>query len=97
MGGAVEKEIWLFNTKKTGMQGVNPFDDSSANKRTGLQTKVGGGKQGGGVGFPLPSGPFVWGRVVGEEGATPWPLWVPKTPTRPPSSTRYSSRQTLLQ
>lgn len=31
-GGALEKEIWLFNTKKTGMQGVNPFEGSSANK-----------------------------------------------------------------
>ncbi len=54
-----------------------------------------GVRTGGGVGFPLPSGPFVWGRGVGEEGGIPWPLWVPKTPTRPPSSKCNSSRQTL--
>lgn len=49
----MEKEIWLFNTKKTGMQGVNPFEGSSANKRTGLQTKVGGGThRGEGLAFP---------------------------------------------
>lgn len=36
--------IWLLNTKEDGMQRVNPFGGlSSANKGTGLQTKVEGG------------------------------------------------------
>lgn len=41
-------QIWLFNTKEAGMQRVNPFGGlSSANKGTGLQTKVvGGGAKG---------------------------------------------------
>lgn len=37
-------KIWLFNTKEAGMQRVNPFGGlSSANKGTGLKTKVEGG------------------------------------------------------
>ncbi len=62
--GAVEKESWLFNTKKTGMQGVNPFEGSSANKRTGLQTKVGGGTHGGRGWLSL----TIWPFCLGEGG-----------------------------
>lgn len=59
-GWVAAKEIWLFNTKKTGMQGVNPLDGSSANKRpSSRQRLVRGYARGGGAGFPLPSGSFV--------------------------------------
>ncbi|ROL40789.1 hypothetical protein DPX16_9783 [Anabarilius grahami] len=39
----VKKEIWLFNTKKTGMQGVNPFEGSSANKGQASRQRLVGG------------------------------------------------------
>lgn len=39
-GWVTGKEIWLFNTKKTGMQGVNPLDGSSANKRPSFRQRL---------------------------------------------------------
>jgi len=59
--GVVEKEIWLFNTKKTGMQGVNPFEGSSANKGQASRQRLVGVRTGGRGWLSLTIWPFCFG------------------------------------
>ncbi len=74
--GAVEKEIWLFNTKTTGMQGVNPFEGSSANKGQASRQRLVGICTGGRGWLSL----TIWPFCLGEGG---W--WRGRYSVAPPS------------